>query len=101
LRKAVAGGDDYAINALGYNYWKGIGVEQDVEKAVTLYRKAARKKNEHAALNLALCYRNGEGVEKNLKESIRWFRLAQRWCIDLDPLEIEDNIKAIKKELKK
>lgn len=101
MRKAAAGGDDYAINALGYNYWKGIGVEKDVEKAVALYRKAARKKNEHAALNLALCYRDGDGVEKDLRESIRWFRLAQRWCIDLDPLEIQDNIDELKKELKK
>ena len=100
LRKALENGDDWSINDLGWNYLKGLGVEKDAEKAVTLFRKAARKKDEHAAYNLALCYRDGEGVEKNLNESIRWLRLAKRWSIDLDPIEIQQEIDDLKQILK-
>ena len=99
LRKAIDSGDDWSINDLGWNYLKGLGVEKDAEKAVALFRKAARKKDEHAAYNLALCHRDGEGVEKDLNESIRWLRLAKRWSIDLDPLEIQKEIDDLKQTL--
>ena len=94
-------GNDYAQNVMGYYYMKGIGVEKNLEKANTLFLKAARKQNENAALNLAESYRKGIGVERNLKESLRWYRLAQRWCIDLDYCKLEKEIKEVKRRMRR
>ena len=68
------------ITDLGYALYYGKqGLERDPYKAVVLYKRAARKKDEMAASNLGECYEKGEGVEVNPREALRWYRLAKRW----------------------
>ena len=58
-----------AQNDLGYMYDMGLGVNQDLEKAVALYRKAAAQGCGQALLNLGWCYEHGIGVVKDEKEA--------------------------------
>ena len=61
---------------LGFMYGKGQGVEQNWQKAVEMYQKAAEKGNAQAQYNIANCYYNGWGVEKNLHEAAKWYQKA-------------------------
>jgi len=73
LVQKAKNGDAEAQNNLGWCYWAGSGVDQDYEKAVYWYEKAASQDNAMAQYNLAICYGNGYGVAKNIKESVKWF----------------------------
>lgn len=74
----AAANDPEAINNLGILYQKGIGVEQDVEKAQSLYLRAANLGFTNAQVNLGNLYFNSEGVDENLKEAARWYTAAAR-----------------------
>ena len=63
---------------MGICYDEGRGVQQDREKAVEWYRKAANQGDAAAQLNLGLSYYNGEGVEKNLNKALEWFEKAAK-----------------------
>ena len=58
---------------LGYNYYKGKGVEQDYELAVACYSRAAWQGHIVAANNLGLCYELGNGVVHNVEAMIYWY----------------------------
>lgn len=58
-----------AQNDLGYMYDMGLGVNQDLEKAVALYCKAAAQGCGQALLNLGWCYEHGIGVVKDEKKA--------------------------------
>mgnify|MGYP000600443555 CR=1 FL=1 len=49
---------------LGYCYEVGIGVEENPQKAVEIYRRAADLDYDVAQCNLGYCYEAGIGVEK-------------------------------------
>lgn len=51
----------------------GEGVEQDCEKAVHWYTKAAEQGNDCAQKNLAVCYYEGTGVEQSYEKAVYWF----------------------------
>ena len=53
-------------------YRTGDGVEQDIDKALEYYERAADGGNVQAAYKLAKIYRDGAGVEKDLDEAQRY-----------------------------
>ena len=57
-------------------YFKGIGVEQDDEKAFKYLDKAYKLGSKESYLKLAECYIKGIGVEQNLCESRNFLKKA-------------------------
>ena len=58
-------------------YFKGeIGVEQDLEEAVSWFREAAQLDNEDAQFMLGKCYLKGDRTAKNLESARKWFKMA-------------------------
>lgn len=77
LEKAGWLGDSYAQNDIGYLYEKGIGVEQDYEKAKVWYQRAALKNFAIAQYNLALLYKNNHlKVGTDFAKAFSWFQAA-------------------------
>lgn len=64
---------------LGYLYETGIGVVQNFQQAIKLYRQAAEEGCAEAYYRLYLCYKDGrKGVlEKNIKIADKWLKKAQ------------------------
>ena len=54
---------------LGWLHMKGLGVKQDAEEALSLYRQAAGQGFAVAQYNLGLAYRRGRGVAQDLTEA--------------------------------
>lgn len=52
------------------------GIEQDVEKGITLLEKAVRMKSKEAAYQLADIYIQGELVAQDLKQAEHWLKAA-------------------------
>jgi Zn-dependent protease with chaperone function len=73
---SAVGGDAYALTNLGFNYINGIGVPQDMSRAVVLFERAARQGNSHAENNLGNSYLNGYGVEADPEKGVYWLRKA-------------------------
>ena len=63
---------------MGMIYDMGLGVNKDSARAVSWYKKAAKKDYHHAQHNLAVAYANGEGVKPNMKKALHWWQLAAR-----------------------
>ena len=59
-------------------YYEGDGVEQNYEKAVYWYTKAAKLGDADAQNNLGNCYQNGEGVEQDYEKAVHWYRKAAK-----------------------
>ena len=55
-------GDMRCQNALGCFYSKGIGTDQDFNKAFEWFSKSAEQGFNKAKFNLSICYHNGEGT---------------------------------------
>ncbi|KAG2373138.1 hypothetical protein C9374_012870 [Naegleria lovaniensis] len=62
-------GNHFAQHNLGYLYWKGIGVEKHIQKALEYFETAANNGNGDAQLLIGLLLKNGED-EMNLLQSI-------------------------------
>src|SRR6185312_570848 len=63
-------------NYLGVCYENGIGVEQNIQKAVKLYQKAAEQGDARALNILGFCYENGTGVEKYIQKAVELYQKA-------------------------
>lgn len=61
---------------IGYFYYRGLGVEKDLAKALYWTQRAAEHGDRDGQYNLATLYENGEGVAKNMDEAKRWYLLA-------------------------
>ena len=59
-----------------------MGVIQDFEEAVRMYRMAAEQGDADAQNNLGACYQEGVGVEQNFVEAVKCFVSFQNWRID-------------------
>lgn len=83
LKKAAAKRDSFAQYYLGLCYENGTGVEQDLQKAVALYRRSAECEcpQAEAVYALARCREYGLGVEKDMR---RAFELYQKAAEDGD-----------------
>ena len=63
-------------------YYKGKGVDVDLEKAAKLFEKSAKQGNAKAQNRLGIMYENGEGVDKNLKNAAAWYTKAAKQGYD-------------------
>ena len=61
---------------LGYRYTKGLGVNQDGEKAFFWLCKAAQEGDLGGLYAVGLFYELGEVVPKNEAEAIKYYRMA-------------------------
>jgi TPR repeat protein len=64
------------LSDLGYAYQHGIGVEKDVQKAITLYQKSIDQGSAGAKSNLGYLYLMGEDVAKDYPRAIKLFQEA-------------------------
>lgn len=72
-------GDPRGKNGLGVLYTRGWGVEQDLGKAVGLFREAAKKGLRAAENNLGEMYMRGLGVDQNYRKAFEWcLRAAEK-----------------------
>lgn len=62
--------------ALGNMYFKGNGVEQNIEEALKWFRRAAEKGNAMAQLKLGFIYEDGRGVPQDKKTAKDWYHKA-------------------------
>ena len=62
--------------ALGNMYFKGHGVEQNIDEALKWYGRAAAKGNAMAQLKLGFIYEDGKGVPQNKKAAKAWYHKA-------------------------
>ncbi len=76
LERQAGEGSLEAQMELANRYYKGEGVEQDLGKAATWYKKLADQEFAHAQLTLGLMYIKGEGVEQDDKKAIEWLERA-------------------------
>lgn len=65
-----------ALTSLAWVYKEGIGVEQDNEKALEMYRIAAETGDSSSCSNLGDCYYYGDLVEQDCAEAIKWYEKA-------------------------
>ncbi len=63
-----------AANNLGWMFLKGIGIEQNTEKALTLFRNAAERGNSLAMVNLGNFYEFA--TPPNYRSAAHWYRMA-------------------------
>ena len=66
-----------AMNEKGDDYYFGRkGVSEDLQQAVSWYRKAAEVGNAAGMDNLGRMYKSGQGVDKDYNQAATWFRKA-------------------------
>ena len=61
---------------LGWCFFCGNGVTQNMKTATEWYRKAADQGHTKAQCELAYCYSKGHGVPYSLEETAKWYRKA-------------------------
>ena len=76
-----------SIFKYGYIYEKGIGIEQDYEKAYYYYTLAAETKYVKAMIKLGDWYKTGIFLNRNIDMAIKWYERASK----------EDDIESIEK----
>ena len=59
---------------IGYAYFKGRGVERNLESAFEWYTKAAEKGQRNAQHNVGYCYEYGTGCEIDLVQAMHWYQ---------------------------
>lgn len=70
LNIGALSGDMKCQNALGCFFRKGIGTNQDFNKAFEWFNKSANQGFNKAIFNLAICYRLGEGTAANYQKAM-------------------------------
>lgn len=68
--------NNYYAYELGFLYEKGLGIKQDLLKAVEYYTLSSEKNNYFARFILGYFYLKGIGVQKNYLKAIEYFQLA-------------------------
>jgi TPR repeat protein len=71
--------DTYSLDGLFLQAWQyehGLGVAQDLAKALSLYREAAQSKFGRAQERLGYLYMTGQGVAKDYQEAAKWYKMA-------------------------
>ena len=74
--KRAAENDNFDVLAVGIMYLKGLGVEQNFDKAREYLEKAAALKAHYANYYLGEMYEKGLGVEQNLETARKFYKLA-------------------------
>lgn len=78
LEQAAAAGLPRSTYTLGKMYLLGVGVPQDMARALELLRQAADAGLPRAEYNMGKIYRDGEGVEADPVAAADWFGRAAR-----------------------
>lgn len=76
LNNLIKNGNGEAMNLKGAMYYEGVGVEQNLKKAVTWYKKAADAGCSLAMSNLGYCYYYGKGTAVNMALAYKYFSMA-------------------------
>ena len=66
--------DSYAQGLLGFCYYSGKGVKQDLSKSAELFQLPALQKNAYSQYMLGYMYFMGEGVEEDASKAFMWFK---------------------------
>jgi uncharacterized protein len=75
-RPLAEAGDPAAQTNIGYLYYEGKGVSQNLQEAIKWYKMAATKNYPDACFNLGVAYSEGQGVERDPAEALRWYQIA-------------------------
>lgn len=76
VAKLAADDDPGAQNALGIQYYLGIGKARDLKLATRWFEKAALQGHSGAQLNLGMSYLYGYGVPRDSARAFGWFQAA-------------------------
>jgi len=60
-------------SAISECYHTGLGVKQDIDEAVRLYRLSANQGNSRGQCNLGVCSELGTGVKQDIDEAVRLY----------------------------
>ncbi|WAG07867.1 sel1 repeat family protein [Aeromonas jandaei] len=71
-------GQPRAQALMGWSHEVGQGSEQDINRAITLYRQSAQAGDPFGQYRLADAYLRGTGVKRDLREAFYWMDLAAR-----------------------
>ena len=71
-------GQPRAQALMGLSHEVGQGSEQDINRAITLYRQSAQAGDPFGQYRLADAYLRGAGVKRDLREAFHWMDLAAR-----------------------
>lgn len=74
-REAAENDDPGALNALGYNYFLGRGVERNLEKAVEFWTRSSELGDPRGTFNLGVCLHDGMGVPRNQKRALELYEM--------------------------
>ncbi|MBT5323157.1 MAG: sel1 repeat family protein, partial [Campylobacteraceae bacterium] len=70
--------DPVSYYYLGFLYFKGFGVDQDISKAFEYYLEAAIREVTVAQFEVALMLEDGNGCTKNESEAAFWYEEAAK-----------------------
>jgi TPR repeat protein len=87
LEEGVAAGNVLAHAVLGDLLMAGAGIEEDPERAISLYRAVADTFG-LAQLSLGVAYREGRGVPEDREQALHWLRLARNYGVTEADAEI-------------
>ena len=73
---AAEKGHPLAQCALGNCYDDGVGIKQNVQKAISYYELSAVQGFPLAQCNLGMCYEHGDGCEKDMNKAVYYYKLA-------------------------
>jgi TPR repeat protein len=76
LRAAAEQGDAKALNTLGFAYWVGDGIPQDLEQAEKWLRQSAEQGNASGQYDLGCFYHSALGSALNSIEVVYWWSEA-------------------------
>ncbi|MCJ7976521.1 sel1 repeat family protein [Aeromonas veronii] len=71
-------GQPRAQALMGWSHEVGQGSEQDINRAITLYRQSAQEGDAFGQYRLADAYLRGAGVKRDLRQAFHWMDLAAR-----------------------
>ncbi|HEG4446821.1 TPA: sel1 repeat family protein [Aeromonas hydrophila] len=71
-------GQPRAQALMGWSHEVGQGSEQDISRAITLYRQAAQAGDAFGQYRLGEVYLRGAGVKRDLREAFHWMELAAK-----------------------
>lgn len=73
---AAARGELNALNNLGFLLYNGLGVDQNQEEGISLWRIASFAGHAESQWHLASAYEVGEGVQQDLLKAYAWYMCA-------------------------
>jgi hypothetical protein len=76
MEAAAKAGVGLAQHGLGFMYMQGECVEQDGQKALEWFTRAAEQGLQGAMTTIGMMYREGNGVERDEEQAKAWFRKA-------------------------